>query len=187
MTAETEVEESEVTHDEIKPASAQSCDTGTFRRTPSSHQSQRSWAEAYGMLPFGFHSKTQHDASESLLNTRCKHFLPKQPIPDNDIWKKPPPDFRPQNFAPRPPKRNSRDSQQPWRYGTLPGEGKMTKRPKRPVHLPHILQPKTDSVTQFVTHFRDIPDAYAAKLQASKSAINDAGEYTGPQIHDFRE
>ncbi|PAA63402.1 hypothetical protein BOX15_Mlig032252g1 [Macrostomum lignano] len=68
------------------------------------------------LLPFGFEERVNFDARQELQKTRSKHFSVPPPVPDDDIWRRPPPDFRPQAWEPRPPKRNSRDAVQPWRY-----------------------------------------------------------------------
>ena len=47
-----------------------------------------------GIVQFGFHAKTSHDADEALLQTRSENYRVPPPRPDNDIWKRPPPDFR---------------------------------------------------------------------------------------------
>ena len=63
----------------------------------------------------------------------------------------------------------------------------MMKRPKIPVHLPHILQPEKDSMVDFVTHFRDIPDSYEAKLQSSKNGLHKTEPFEDAGLHDFRQ
>ena len=47
-----------------------------------------------GLVQFGFHAKTAHDAEEALLQTRSENYKVPPPTTDNDVWKRPPPDFR---------------------------------------------------------------------------------------------
>ena len=47
-----------------------------------------------GLVHFGFHAKTSHDADEALLATRSDNFRLPPPTADHDVWKRPPPDFR---------------------------------------------------------------------------------------------
>ena len=47
-----------------------------------------------GLVQFGFHAKTSHDADEALLQTRSENYKAPPPTIDNDVWKRPPPDFR---------------------------------------------------------------------------------------------
>ena len=138
-----------------------------------------------GLIPFGFDSRTGFDAFQTLTLTRSENFELKPPPIDNDIWKRPPPDFRPQNFAPKPPKRNSRDAMKPCRYGTIPGKREIYKRPRITV-LPHILNPKSPEGTRFHTRF-NIPDSYEAKLKMAQELTNKTEQYKNPQLHDFRQ
>ena len=71
---------------------------------------------------FGFQTKTSFNANKELQKYRSKNFEVFFPHVDNDIWKRSAPDFRPQEYAPRPPKRNTRMAMQPWKYGTYPGQ-----------------------------------------------------------------
>ena len=86
-------------------------------------------SDAFAFNQFGFDGKTSFDAERELMKNRSEHFLIKEKESIDDIWKRPPPDFRLQMFAPKPPKRNSREAMQPWKYGTLPGQ-KPVKREK---------------------------------------------------------
>jgi hypothetical protein len=61
---------------------------GSSSSTPSNHPS------SLGIVQFGFHAKTAHDADEALLHTRSENFNVPPPPPDRDVWKRPPPDFR---------------------------------------------------------------------------------------------
>merc|ERR1712226_233520 len=135
--------------------------------------------------PFGFEARTSYNATEDLLNTRSSSFKFRPPPPDDDIWKRPPPDFRPQVYAPKPPKRNSRDAVQPWKYGTIPGQKEVVKR-EESVKLPHILQAKSVDEGIFQTTHFNIPDPYEAKLWMVKHGMYKAGMYHMPQPHDFR-
>lgn len=140
---------------------------------------------AVGTESFGFHAKTKHDASESLIQVRSAKFRRKNTVLDEDIWKKPPPDFRPQIFAPKPPKRNSRESMKPWNYGTIPGQREIIKRPDRTV-LPYMLQNHQEKEKDFATLFR-IERPFTAKKEFVKSGKNEEGQYIMPKPHDYRQ
>jgi len=147
--------------------------------------SSTSWSNGLSTHPFGFDAKTSYDAAETLLKSRSESFLLKPPQKDDDIWKRPPPDFRPQRFAPKPPKRNSRDAMQPWKYGTIPGKKEVVKK-TNVVHLPHILNPKKNDEKEFKTRFTDLMDAFDAKMEYVKEGMYKPGLYQMPKPHDFR-
>ena len=150
-----------------------------------SSPSPRSSQSSLGFVPFGFNSKTNYDANETLIQIRSDTFVRKPDPVDDDIWKRPPPDFRPQKFAPNPPKRNTQASQRPWLYGTIPGQREITKRPRRTV-IPHLLKPKeTDEKEKIVTLFH-IDRPFTAKKKFVREGMNKAGEYDNPKPHDFR-
>jgi len=137
-----------------------------------------------GAIPFGFHSKTNYDANESLIQIRSENFAKKIEVKKEDIWKRPPPDFRPQKFAPNPPKRNSRESQRPWLYGTIPGQRENTKR-VRPKVIPALLKPKDDEEKALVTMFH-IDRPFTAKKKFVSEGMYIPGEFENPKPHDFR-
>ena len=83
------------------------------------------------LTPFGFEAKTSFNASDDLTQTRSKSFTIRPAPVDDDIWKRPPPDFRPQVYAPKPPKRNSREAVQPWKYTALCDQEPVFKREKK--------------------------------------------------------
>ena len=70
---------------------------------------------------FTFASQSRFNASQDLVLTRSDSYVIRKPLKEDNIWTRPPPDFRPQQYLPKPPKRNSRESMQPWKYGTFPG------------------------------------------------------------------
>lgn len=152
---------------------------------PSTSERLGSAASSLGIVPFGFHAKTKYDANESLIQIRSdNHFI--KPVPkDDDIWKRPPPDFRPQIFAPKPPKRNSRESMQPWLYGTIPGQRVIVKRPKRATTTHLLARPKDDD-GRFVTQFH-IDRPFTAKKKFVTEGMYKAGKYNMPQPHDYRD
>ena len=88
----------------------------------SSSSTPKSATFYVGANPFGFQSKTSFDATKELQKYRSATFTLPPSIVDDDIWKRSAPDFRPQRYAPKPAKRNSRDAMQPWKYGTIPGQ-----------------------------------------------------------------
>ncbi|XP_060582416.1 uncharacterized protein LOC132738829 isoform X2 [Ruditapes philippinarum] len=141
-------------------------------------------SSSVGMVPFGFHSKTNYDANESLIQIRSDNFAKNIPVKEENIWKRPPPDFRPQVFAPKPPKRNTQDSQMPWLYGTIPGQREIIKR-ERPKVIPHLLQSKTKEDKGLVTYFH-IDRPFTAKKKFVREGMNEPGEYNNPSPHDFR-
>ncbi|WAQ98072.1 hypothetical protein MAR_022445 [Mya arenaria] len=146
--------------------------------------SQSASTSSVGAIPFGFNSKTNYDANESLIQIRSENFLRKPEIKEEDIWKRPPPDFRPQKFAPNPPKRNSRESQRPWLYGTIPGQREIVKR-ERPKVVPHLLKPKSQEDRGLVTMFH-IDRPFTAKKKFVKEGMFYPGEFQNPAPHDFR-
>ena len=141
-------------------------------------------SSSVGMVPFGFHSKTNYDANESLIQIRSDNFTKNIPLKEDDIWKRPPPDFRPQIFAPKPPKRNTQDSQMPWLYGTIPGQREIIKR-ERPKVIPHLLQTKDKDNKGLVTYFH-IDRPFTAKKKFVREGMNEPGEYVNPTPHDYR-
>lgn len=135
-------------------------------------------------VPFGFTSKTQYDANESLIQIRSENFSKLVPEKDNDIWKRPPPDFRPQVFAPKPPKRNSREAMRPENYGTFPGKHVTVKRPVRNV-IPHMLRPAKPDEGRMSLRFH-IDRPFTAKKRFVREGMYKAGQFKNPQPHDFR-
>ncbi len=134
----------------------------------------------YNVEPFSFEGRISFDAHQDLSKTRSSNFHIRHPPKDDDIWKIPPPDFRPQNFAPKPLKRNSREAMKPWKYGTLPVINHGSKK-ERKMFVPHVLQlencktrkrsPKEEQRADFVTKF-DRPRCLSSritKLQRVKS------------------
>ncbi|KAK3108250.1 hypothetical protein FSP39_004103 [Pinctada imbricata] len=141
-------------------------------------------SSSLAIIPFGFHSKTQYDANESLIQIRSENFTKPVPEKDDDIWKRPPPDFRPQVFAPKPPKRNSRASMQPERYGTFPGKYVTFRRPEQTT-IPHILLPPKPDEGRMVLRFH-IDRPFTAKKKFVREGMYSPGEYAMPKPHDHR-
>ncbi|XP_067649651.1 putative uncharacterized protein C7orf78 [Haliotis asinina] len=137
-----------------------------------------------GIVQFGFHAKTSFDADDALLQTRSEKLQVKKKTKDDDIWRKPPPDFRVAVYDPQPPKRNTVDSMQPWRYGTIPGERTRVKR-ERTSLLPVIFRDRGPKEQNFVTRFH-IPRPFTAKKQFVRDGMHPTEEYEMPQRHDFR-
>ncbi|KAK3589017.1 hypothetical protein CHS0354_007963 [Potamilus streckersoni] len=151
-----------------------------YRSSPSRTQS----ASSLGIVPFGFHSRTNYDANETLIQFRSDNFTKKEMVVFENIWKRPPPDFRPQKFAPNPPKRNSIEANQPWRYGTILGKRESIKRPRTKV-IPRVLQPPKEEEKTMTTRFR-IMRPFTAKKKFVTEGMYAAGEYHMPKPHDFR-
>ena len=141
-------------------------------------------SSSLAIIPFGFHSKTQYDANESLIQIRSENFTKPPPIIDDDIWKRPPPDFRPQVFAPKPPKRNSRESMKPEKYGTFPGKYVTFRRPEQTT-IPHILLPPKPDEGRMVLRFH-IDRPFTAKKKFVREGMYSPGEYEIPKPHDHR-
>ena len=150
----------------------------------TSPERMESSASSLGIVPFGFHSKTQYDANETLIQIRSEKYEPTDPIKDNDIWKRPPPDFRPQIFAPKPPKRNSRDSMKPWDFGTIPGQRGFVKRERQKI-IPHILLPQKKDEGRFITTGR-MMRPFTAKKRFVTEGMYHPGEFEDIKEHDFR-
>nr|KAG5708382.1 hypothetical protein BaRGS_034413 [Batillaria attramentaria] len=124
-----------------------------------------------GLVQFGFDAKTSHDADEALLQTRSENFKLRPRPADRDIWKRPPPDFRYAVYNPRPPKRNTVDSQQPWLYGTIPGQREKVTREKGSL-MPLIFKQRSSSPPPIVTRFH-IARPFTAKKQFVREVKKD--------------
>lgn len=70
---------------------------------------------------FNFDGQVKFNGFVDYMATRSTLFNPKEIVPEKSIWDLKPPDFRHQSYAPKPPKRCTILSQQPWKYGTYPG------------------------------------------------------------------
>lgn len=143
-----------------------------------------STSSSLGIVPFGFHAKTSFDASEGLTVIRSKSFVHSFKKIDRDIWKRHPPNLSLPEFDPKPPKRNTIDSTQPWRYGTIPGERTIIKRIKNNA-IPRMLVPPKEELPLFRTSFR-MERPFTAKLKFSREGSYHPGFYEAPKPHDFR-
>lgn len=85
------------------------------------NQRQPSATQSLNVREFTFATQGRFNAGQDLVLTRSDSYVIRKPPKEDDIWTRPPPDFRPQQYLPKPPKRNSRESMQPWKYGTFPG------------------------------------------------------------------
>ena len=74
---------------------------------------------------------------------------------------------------------------EPWKYGTIPGQRAIYKRPKKTL-LPHLLLPPQSEKRRFVTEGFDIPDAFTAKTMFARDGMNKPEMYALPKPHDFR-
>ncbi|KAL8624106.1 hypothetical protein ACOMHN_036109 [Nucella lapillus] len=140
---------------------------------------------SFGIVQFGFHAKTSHDADEALLQTRSENYRAPPPHPDRDIWKRPPPDFRYLVYDPQPPKRNTVDSQQPWLYGTIPGQREKITWDRTSL-MPLIFRQRCPSPPHLVTRFH-VDRPFTAKKRFVTDGMNPAGYYESPKPHDFRQ
>jgi len=135
------------------------------------------------LVQFGFHAKTSYDADEALLQTRSESFKLRPTEKDDDIWKRPPPDFRYAVYDPRPPKRNTQAAMQPWRYGPLGAAGARQRPPPR---LPGLLTAPPERLKPLVTQFH-IDRPFTAKKKFVRRGQNEPGAYQDPAPHDYRQ
>ncbi|KAK2157040.1 hypothetical protein LSH36_200g04082 [Paralvinella palmiformis] len=171
----------------MAPTDAETSDRASSRERSRAGSSSTAHEESlYAINPFNFDAKTSYEATESLLQTRAAAYERPEPPKDHDIWKLPPPDFRPQCYEPRPPPRNSREAIKPWKYGTIPGRRPQPiTRHSAPLRLPSILQERQEEEGQFVTAFK-IDGPWEAKLLYVKEGVFRPGRYQMPKPHDFR-
>ncbi|XP_064647765.1 uncharacterized protein LOC135500306 [Lineus longissimus] len=139
---------------------------------------------------FDFHSRTNFDATQNILQSRSDSYLLGRPPPDYDIWKRKPPDFRPQGFAPRPPPRNSKYAMKPWMYSTPKDSyyAERLKQSKEVVLLPDIAKPRvTQSMDkpEFIRRFH-IVDSEEARQAFVREGQFPTEPYEPPKPHDFR-
>lgn len=153
--------------------------------TERSNSSPGERPSSLSLVHFGFHAKLSHDADKALIHTRSQSYSAPPPRPDKDIWKRLPPDFRYVVYDPKPPKRNTVDSQQPWLYGTIPGQREKVTR-ERGTLMPLLFRKRPSSPTHLVTRFH-IARPFTAKKQFVSEGMNPPGEYEAPKPHDFRQ
>lgn len=137
---------------------------------------------------FDFVAHEKYQASFDLLTTRSKTFCaPPKPYND-DIWNRKPPDFRPQTYLPKPPKRNTRESMQPWKYFTESTDKEINLKKKRHkgVELPKVLQPKRPKSRKMNLKF-NIPSSDDARKDFVKKGVHPKDVYVNPKPHDFRQ
>lgn len=147
-----------------------------------------------------FSAQISFDAGNALRLTRDSHFHLEPPPPDRNIWRRKPPDFRLQAFAPRPPKRNSRAANQPWRF-SADSDARVTqwrqdKAERVPVPPKGALQTdyeaamagaeETAQLPPFRARFR-AERPYTAKLKAARADQGHRERYSAPQETDFRQ
>ena len=165
--------------------SAMQCSSLGSSLTPSTRQPSAQTSLAF--KPFGFESKNSFDASLDLTKSRSARFAVKPPVPDNDIWKRPPPDFRLQVYNPKPPPRNSREAMKPWLYGTESRQEKAKKTDEERIFLPSIFKNKCDDEEgNFDLRSNDLMDCFEAKKHFARTGMNPAGLYHNPRPHDYR-
>lgn len=114
------------------------------------------------------------------------------------VWDKKPIDFSPRLYHPRPPKRNSRESMKPWKYGRdshreVCGSVSSSAKLRIPLDLKDYLRDKShkemieETRSDFQRSFR-LLTANGARIEASKSMGFRDGldQYRNPEPHDFR-
>ena len=144
------------------------------------------------MPTFGFEAKRSYDATQELSKSRDNNFRLRPRVKDEDIWKRAPPDFRPQCFEPKPPKRNSRDAMKPWRYGSHGArqrdlELSDEQREDDDIKLPELMNAReTNKEADFVTRFH-VMDPAEARADSVRKGMFGRQMYTHPKHHDHRE
>ncbi|KAH9524757.1 hypothetical protein Btru_027738 [Bulinus truncatus] len=169
----------------MSQAELQSSDADS-RLVTQSASSSRAGSERYDRVNFNFYTKTLFDAGGTLLQTRSAHFREPPEEKDDDIWRRKPPDFRYAVYDPHPPKRNTVESMQPWRYGTIPGQMEVIRRARSESRLPRLLQDNREEEPQFNTRFR-IERPFTAKKNFVANGTYKPGPYESPKPHDFRQ
>ncbi|XP_033103217.1 uncharacterized protein LOC117106011 [Anneissia japonica] len=137
------------------------------------------------MLSVDFMSRDDFKASKNLRLTRSGQYTIEKEKLDQDVWQRKPPDFRPQTYRPSPPKRNTRESMQPWKYGTFPGTSKPKPLVSYELKFPKLLQPARPKSRQFINKFKII-DSDEAKQLFVKEGMYPREAYQMPKKHDFR-
>ncbi|XP_071942092.1 putative uncharacterized protein C7orf78 [Antedon mediterranea] len=144
-------------------------------------------AGQYASHSVDFKSQNEFKANSKLCLTRSEKYNIQKPEINRDIWQRKPPDFRPQTYRPKPPKRNTRLSMQPWKYGTFPGTNKpqQTTVESYELKLPKLLQPERPKSGQLINTFKII-DSNESKKLFVKEGMHLKGTYKMPEKHDFR-
>ncbi|XP_072021348.1 putative uncharacterized protein C7orf78 [Amphiura filiformis] len=140
----------------------------------------------YAEKEFSFPGKSKFKAGQDLLLTRSDSYTIRKPHQEDDIWRRPPPNFCPQSYAAKPPKRNSQESMKPWKYGTYPGHYKNRMKKEKVVSLPKALQPERPKSTKLVNRFK-ILDSFEAKCLFVSEGMHQKEKYANPKQHDFRQ
>ena len=92
-----------------------------------------------------------------------------------------------QVYAPKPPKRNSRDAMQPWRYDRPVDEDEARDEDATDssLKLPRILQAARPQEPVFHTRFH-VPDPFEANVIFVKEGMFKPAQYSNPKPHDHR-
>lgn len=136
---------------------------------------------------FDFTAHDKYQATSDLLLTRSASFSVPHKTLTKDVWSIKPPDFRPQNYLPKPPKRNTRESMQPWKYSNETNfEPKTKNKKKHEVKMPKVLEPRRPKSRKMNLKF-DILSADDAKKMTVKGGLYPKGKYSNPVPHDFRQ
>lgn len=145
---------------------------------------------------YGFESKTLLDAFGDLLVERSQHFTTAPPPLNRDIWKRKPPDFTPRVYDPKPPKRNSREAIQPWKYFSASDQRMLERKAAasdgEECCLPQIFRDTAtgdandaNKCDEFVTRFKTIGQ-FDAKVLFVRHGMRRRSAYRMPKPHDFR-
>lgn len=175
----------------------QSRHSSGIRSRPETSQSSKGSVQSavtdFRVNPFGWNSRTSFDATQHLLRSRSESFVLRAQPPDMDVWKRPPPDFRPQCYAPKPPKRNSKEAMKPWRHNEKENEEdeeneREGEKDGKNVQLPSLVslsQSDKQEPEDFVTRFR-VLTPNGARAMFVRHGTYYPGMYQSPKPHDFR-
>ncbi len=170
---------------QLTSATPNSTSSSVGNKFPPLPTTAQSYSTNYNEKEFSFPGKSKFQAGQDLLVTRSDSYIIRKPHPQEDIWRRPPPNFCPQSYAAKPPKRNSRESMQPWKYGTYPGQKNEAKKEKV-VTLPKALQPQRPKSRKLVNRFK-VMDSFEAKCEFVKEGMYEREQYRNPKPHDFRQ
>lgn len=137
-----------------------------------------------------FDAKTLYDASEKIQEMRSDSYRIFKPKRRYDLLTRPEPDFRPQAFRPCPPKRNSQEAVQPWRYSTDNDRyyNRALKRRKETMFLPKVVVPNPPAQYKFKAGYKPLNADDDRKIHAGLAGCLLPREcYKLSQPHDFRE
>ena len=123
---------------------------------------------------------------------------------DREIWNRKAPDFSPRLYDPKPPKRNSSDAIQPWKYAAAAAEAAASRAVaverespnsatkngvgfSSDLRLPVKRLPWTYEATgEFLTRFKEL-EPHEARILFVRNGVYPKPPYISPKPHDFRQ